>query len=84
MPQYHLASSEEVEQLERTAATFSAEAGRNIDRATRYVLCVVLFAASLFFAGISTRLPTQTGRAVALAIGCVVFLGTSPGSRRSR
>lgn len=76
MPQYQLAANDEAEQLERTAAAYSAEASGNIDRATRYVLCVVLFAASLFFAGISTRLPTPTGRAVALAIGCFVFLGT--------
>ena len=76
MPQYRLAANEEAEQLEQTAAAYSAQASGNIDRATRYVLCVVLFAASLFFAGISTRLPTHTGRAVALAIGCFVFLGT--------
>jgi hypothetical protein len=76
MPQYRLAANEEAEKLERTAATYAAEASGNIDRATRYVLCVVLFAASLFFAGISTRLPSSNGRAAALGIGYVVFLGT--------
>jgi hypothetical protein len=76
MPQYQLAANDEAEKLERTAAAYSAQASGNIDRATRYVLCVVLFAASLFFAGISTRLPTHTGQAVALGIGCSVFLGT--------
>jgi hypothetical protein len=76
MPQYRLAANEEAEQLERTASGFTAEAGRNIDKATRYVLCVVLFASSLFFAGISTRLPTVRSRAVALGIGWCVFLGT--------
>jgi hypothetical protein len=76
MPQYRLAAQDEAEALEQRAADFAAQASLNIDRATRYVLCVVLFAASLFFAGISTRLPTPRGRAVALAIGCSVFLGT--------
>jgi hypothetical protein len=76
MPQYQLAANEQAEKLEQTASTYSAEASANIDRATRYVLCVVLFASSLFFAGISTRLPSSNGRAVALGIGCVVFLGT--------
>ena len=76
MPQYQLAANDEADELDRTAAAYSTQASGNIDRATRYVLCVVLFAASLFFAGISTRLPTHTGRAVALGIGCFVFLGT--------
>jgi hypothetical protein len=76
MPQYRLAANEQAEALEERAADFAAQASVNIDRATRYVLCVVLFAASLFFAGISTRLPTHRGRAVALAIGCSFFLGT--------
>ena len=76
MPQYKLAASEEAEQLERTASEFAARANVNIDRATRYVLCVVLFAASLFFAGISTRMHTLTGRTITLALGCVIFVGT--------
>lgn len=76
MPQYQLAANDEAEELERTAAAYSTQASGNIDRATRYVLCVVLFAASLFFAGISTRLPSTNGRTAALGIGCVVFLGT--------
>jgi hypothetical protein len=35
----------------------------------------VLFASSLFFAGISTRLRSQTTRTVILGLGCVLFLG---------
>lgn len=76
MPQYQLAASKKAEALERRAAAFAAEASVNIDRADRYVLCVVLFAASLFFAGISTRMHTLTGRTTALALGGLVFLGT--------
>lgn len=76
MPEYQLASDDEARALERRAATFTAAAGQNIDRATRYVLCVVMFAAALFFAGVSTRLHTQRGRAVTLGLGYLVFLGT--------
>ena len=50
-------------------------ASRNIQRATNYVLCVVLFSSALFFGGISTRIGNPTARAVILGIGCVVLLG---------
>jgi uncharacterized membrane protein YgdD (TMEM256/DUF423 family) len=36
----------------------------------------VLFAAALFFAGISTRFESERLRAVALTIGTAVFVGT--------
>jgi hypothetical protein len=37
---------------------------------------VVLFAAALFFAGISTKFESERLRAVSIAVGSVVFLGT--------
>jgi hypothetical protein len=40
------------------------------------VLAVVLFAVSLFFAGMSTKLSDGTLRKVTVAVGCVVFVGT--------
>jgi ABC-type multidrug transport system fused ATPase/permease subunit len=76
MPQYRLAARAEAERLEQTAETFSAQGRRNVQRATNYVLGVVLFAASLFFAGISTKLRLPAARAALLTVGCVVFLGT--------
>jgi hypothetical protein len=36
----------------------------------------VLFASSLFFAGISTRLRSSTSRMVILGLGCALFLGS--------
>ena len=51
-------------------------AGRQRARADNYALTVVLFAASLFFAGISTRLRSPTTRMVILELGCVLFLGS--------
>jgi hypothetical protein len=76
MPQYQLAAREEAERLEAEAEAFAAQARTNVQRATNYVLGVVLFATALFFAGMSTRLRTQRLRVVLLAFGLVVFVGT--------
>ena len=40
------------------------------------MLAVVLFAVSLFFAGISTKLRSVGQREVLLALGVLLFLGT--------
>ena len=50
--------------------------GRFIQRADNYSLAVVLFASSLFFAGISTRLASPTPRMAILALGYALFLGS--------
>jgi hypothetical protein len=77
MPQYKLAASTEADRLEAKAAAASQNVKRYIQRADDYVLAVVLFAASLFFAGISTRLQSFGSRATVLGLGCVLFLGTA-------
>ena len=51
--------------------------GRNIQRASNYVLAVVLFTVSLFFASMSTKLGAHRLRAITVALGCVLFLGTA-------
>jgi hypothetical protein len=76
MPEYKLAASAEAAELEAKAAAFSVRVGQFIQRADNYSLAVVLFAASLFFAGISTRLRSTTTRAVVLGVGSVMFAGT--------
>jgi hypothetical protein len=76
MPQYRVAARTEAERLEQAAEVFSTQARRNVQRATNYVLGVVLFAASLFFAGISTKLRLPGARVALLGVGCVIFLGT--------
>lgn len=48
-----------------------------MQRATSYVLGVVLFATALFFAGISTKLEAAGLRRALLAFGVCVFLGTT-------
>ena len=47
---------------------------RDIQRATNYVLAVVLFAVALFFAGMSTKLTGAGLRTAMLAVGWIVFL----------
>jgi hypothetical protein len=76
MSQYKLASSAEADRLEAEAGAASETVKEDIQRADNYTLCVVLFAAALFFAGISTRLRTRQGQIAILGLGWVFFLGT--------
>lgn len=76
MPQYVLAAETEADALETTAGASAAEARGNIQRAQNYVLAVTLFAASLFFAGISTKLTRPGPRAAVLGLGFLVFVAT--------
>jgi hypothetical protein len=76
VPEYQLAATEDAERLEAEATDASHEVRIDIQRADNYVLAVVLFAVSLFFAGISTRLHATGPRAAILALGYFLFLGT--------
>ncbi len=76
LPEYELAAIEEAEELEADATSASETARIDIQRADNYVLAVVLFAASLFFAGISTRLTTRGAQAAILGLGCLLFVST--------
>ena len=77
MPEYKLAARARSERLDAQADAQSAIARRDIQRATDYVLGVVLFASALFFAGISTKLTSPRLRVVLLSVGGAVFLGTA-------
>jgi hypothetical protein len=77
MPQYRLAATVEAEALEAQAAEYGLLVIRNIERADNYMLAVVLFAISLFFAALSTRLNTFGSRATLLGLGYAIFLGTA-------
>lgn len=89
MPQYRLAASAEAEELERQASAFGLEVARDIERADAYMLAVVLFAISLFFAALSTKLRAPRPRLALLAFGwllfgsTVVWLATQPVSLSS-
>jgi hypothetical protein len=74
---YRLAAADEAAELDAQAEATSVVVRRNVQRSTNYVLGVVLFSVSLFFAGISTKMTSAGPRTVLLACGCVVFLGTA-------
>jgi hypothetical protein len=76
MPQYRLRAQEDADHLESVAAAHSQRAKDANRLADDYMLAVVLFACSLFFAGISIRLHENTTGLVLLGLGWVVFLGT--------
>jgi hypothetical protein len=77
MPQYRLAAKAEAGRLDRSAEELSAQVRRNIQRASNYVLGVVLFAVALFFAGMSTKLTAPGLRMTMLVVGYVIFVGTA-------
>jgi hypothetical protein len=77
MPEYELASTKEAERLEGVATAASHDVRVDIQRADNYVLGVVLFAVSLFFAGISTKLHGRGPRVAILALGYTIFFGTA-------
>jgi hypothetical protein len=76
MPQYKLAAAAEAKRLDAEAEISSATVRRNIQRASNYILGVVLFSVALFFAGMSTKLSDIRLRNLTLSLGYVVFLGT--------
>jgi hypothetical protein len=59
-----------------SAAGDSEKAKAANERANNYMLAVVLFASSVFFAGMSAKLRTRNARITLLVVGCVVFVGT--------
>ena len=76
MPQYRLAAAADADGLDAQAEESAAAARTDIQRASNYILGVVLCAVSLFFAGISTRLVSERLQLVTLALGWTVFAGT--------
>jgi hypothetical protein len=76
MPTYRLKANTEADRLEATAAARSNLAAAANQRANNYMLAVVLFASSLFFAGISSKLDSIGVRTAILAFGWILFLGT--------
>jgi hypothetical protein len=74
MPQYRLAETVKAEGLATTATVKSNAAGNANQRADDYLLALVLFASSLFFAGISTKLKSLRQREALLGLGWLIFL----------
>jgi hypothetical protein len=77
MDGYRTSASVETDRLDEESARSSEIVSRNIQRASNYVLAVVLMSVSLFFAGISTKLRTSQLRVFTLVAGCLLFVGTA-------
>jgi hypothetical protein len=77
MPQYRVSEAVKSAQLNAAAGVHADAAATTNQRADNYVLAVVLYASSLFFAGVSTKLHSLRQREILLAIGWIVFLGTT-------
>jgi hypothetical protein len=76
LPEYKVAAEEEAAKLDAATARSTEEVQDDIQRTGNYVLAVVLFAAVLFFAGISTKLRSERLRTILVAVGCVLFVLT--------
>ncbi len=77
LPEYRLAAEAEAARLDKNADALSAQVHRNIQRASNYVLGVVLFAVALFFAGMSTKLHAPALRKTMLVVGYLIFLAAT-------
>jgi hypothetical protein len=76
MPEYKQAAAAEATRLDAEAEISAAMVRRDIQRSSNYVLAVVLFSVSLFFAGIGTKINSARLGTITLAIGSAVFLAT--------
>lgn len=76
LPEYRLAERTKSTALDLSATGYANAAAAANHRADEYMLGVVLFATSLFFAGISTKIAAGRQRIVVLTLGYVILLGT--------
>lgn len=76
MAEYHLEATDDVRRLDRAAEASARDVRQDIQRATNYVLAVVLFTVALFFASMSVRFEHARFQRFALGLGCVVFACT--------
>jgi hypothetical protein len=74
MDEYKVTSQVEAARLDKAAEVSAAEVSRDIQRASNYVLTVVLYAAVLFFAGMSTKISSGRLRWVLTLAGAVVLV----------
>jgi hypothetical protein len=77
MDAYVLQASVDAQRVDAEAEVLAATVRRNVQRAANYVLAVVLFSVSLFFAGMGAKLRGAGVRRALVAVGGVLFLGTA-------
>jgi hypothetical protein len=75
MPEYKLAARAEADRMQTEADAYSAAGRTDVQRATNYVLAVVMFAVALFFAGMTTKLRARRLQIVLLGLGAAIFIG---------
>jgi len=74
MPDYRVASRQEAAKLDAASELSAAQVRTDIQRASNYVLTVVLYAIVLFFAGVSTRIGNRRLRWILTIAGCIVMV----------
>lgn len=72
---YQVAELEEATRFDALAQEETETAAEARKRANNYTISVVLLAASLFFAGISTKFASNRARVALLSVGLLVFIG---------
>jgi hypothetical protein len=77
LDEYQLQARTDSERLDAEAEVMAEAVQQNIQRSANYVLCIVLFAVALFFAGMSAKLRGSGVRKALLVVGCIVFIGTA-------
>ncbi len=77
MPQYRVAEADDATRLNATADIQSEAASTANERSDKYMLAVVLFASSLLFAGMSTKLHSARQQEVLLGLGGLIFVGAA-------
>jgi type II secretory pathway pseudopilin PulG len=77
MPQYRVAEAVKSERLNAVAHVHSAAGDKDLQHADDYLLALVLFATSLFFAAIATKIRSLRQREVLVALGWLIFIGTA-------
>lgn len=75
MSEYGVTADSAAAELDAQAEASAAEVRQDIQRASNYVLTVVLYAVVLFFAGVSTRIGSRRLRWVLTGAGGVVLVG---------
>lgn len=76
MPEYEVASMKEAERLDNESEAAAAEVRTDIQRASNYVLSVVLYAVAMFFAGMSTKLTSRRLRTTLIVSGYIVLIAS--------
>lgn len=74
MAEYQVAAKNEAIRLDKEAELSAAEVSGDIQRASNYVLTVVLYAIVLFFAGMSTKLNNRRLSWIMMLAGYVVLV----------